>query len=87
MPEASSQITHKLRVQSYSERRARAFSLESLVHEGVLSTAAHAKPNVLLPVVEDLVRFLWAYDEYQMPHPQARLQLAFLILLMTLLGN
>jgi hypothetical protein len=71
MSEASNQITHKLRVQ----------------HEGVLSTVAHAKPIAPLPVVEDLVCFLWACAEYQMQHSRARLQPAFSILLMILLGN
>lgn len=51
-----------------------------------LSTKAYDKPLAPVNVSEDLIRFLWACDEYQFQHPRARLQLAFSIVMMTLMG-
>jgi hypothetical protein len=63
------------------------FLEKELVHGGVLLTSAHAKPIAPLPVMEDLLHFLWACDESQMSHPRVRLQLAFSKVLMSLLSN
>ncbi|CAE7020873.1 DUF3435 domain containing protein [Pyrenophora teres f. teres] len=38
-------------------------------------------------IAEDLIQFMWMCDEYQNPHPRARVQLAFSVVLMTLLGS
>ncbi|KAH7551112.1 hypothetical protein BM1_09986 [Bipolaris maydis] len=51
-----------------------------------LSTKAYDKPLAPLNVSKDVIRFLWVCDEYQFQHPRARLQLAFSILMLTLMG-
>jgi hypothetical protein len=63
------------------------FITKSLVQEGNITTGAYIKAIAPLPVAEDLIRFMWACDEYQFPHPRARLQLAFSVVLITLLGS
>jgi hypothetical protein len=40
-----------------------------------------------LHVAKDVIRFLWACDKYQFLHPRARIYLAFLIILLTLMGS
>jgi hypothetical protein len=57
------------------------------VHKGLIRTGAYVKPVAPLLVAKDLIQFAWACDEYQFAHPDARLQLAFSIILMTYLGN
>ncbi|KAJ5055093.1 hypothetical protein J3E72DRAFT_178899, partial [Bipolaris maydis] len=51
-----------------------------------LSTKAYDKPLAPLNVSKDVIRFLWVCDEYQFQHPRVRLQLAFSILMLTLMG-
>lgn len=57
------------------------------MQSGKIATGAYSKPVAPLPVAEDLMQFMWACDEYQCAHPRARLQLAFSVVLMTLLGS
>lgn len=52
-----------------------------------LSTKAYDKPLAPLHVSKDIVRFLWACDEYRFQHPRARLQLAFSMVILTLMGT
>lgn len=40
-----------------------------------------------LCMTKDLLRFLWASDEYQFSHPRVRLQLAYALLLLATLGS
>ncbi|KAH6864996.1 hypothetical protein BKA58DRAFT_438891 [Alternaria rosae] len=63
------------------------FITKDLAQNGKIATGAYTKPVAPLPVAEDLIRFMWACDEYQFTHPRARLQLAFSVVLMTLLGS
>ncbi|PZD37947.1 DUF3435 domain containing protein [Pyrenophora tritici-repentis] len=63
------------------------FIQKDLVQKNELATSAYTKPIAPLPVAEDLIQFMWMCDEYQHPHPRARLQLAFSVVLMTLLGS
>jgi hypothetical protein len=60
---------------------------KDLAQNGKIATGAYTKPVAPLPVAEDLIWFMWACDKYQFPHPCARLQLAFSVVLMTLLGS
>ncbi|KAE8868636.1 hypothetical protein PTNB29_02547 [Pyrenophora teres f. teres] len=60
---------------------------KDLVQKDELATGAYTKPIAPLPVAEDLIQFMWMCDEYQNPHPRARVQLAFSVVLMTLLGS
>jgi hypothetical protein len=63
------------------------FITKDLAQNGKIATGAYTKPVAPLPVAEDLIRFMWVCDEYQFTHPRARLQLAFSVVLMTLLGS
>ncbi|KAF2278993.1 uncharacterized protein EI97DRAFT_440482 [Westerdykella ornata] len=57
-----------------------------LVNEGKISTKARHKPVAPFAVAEDLVTFLWKADEYEFLHSRIRLQLAFLIVILALVG-
>jgi hypothetical protein len=52
-----------------------------------LSTKSYDKPLAPLRVSKDVLRFLWACDEYRFAHPRARIQLAFSIVILTLTGT
>jgi hypothetical protein len=60
---------------------------KDLVQEGKIAMGAYTKAIAPLLVAEDLIWFMWVCDEYQFPYPRARLQLAFSVVLMTLLGS
>jgi hypothetical protein len=63
------------------------FVAKDLAQSRKIATGAYTKPLALLPVAEDLIQFMWTCDKYQFAHPRARLQLAFSVVLMTLLGS
>jgi integrase len=62
------------------------FVRKGLVPRGLVSTCARPKPNAPIPVAEDLVRFLFACDEYKELHSRIRVQMAFAIQLMSCVG-
>jgi integrase len=62
-------------------------TVSRLIKSNKLTTAGNAKPIATVDVSRDLVRFLWACDKYQHPHPRWALQLAFLITIYTDLGT
>ncbi|KAF2271225.1 uncharacterized protein EI97DRAFT_497370 [Westerdykella ornata] len=62
------------------------FIKRDLVHEKRISTKVRQKPIAPFAVAEDLVTFLWKADEYDFLHSRARLQLAFLIVILALSG-
>lgn len=75
---------------TYSQKdneEVKSFIHTKLIRQGLISTAARPKPVSSFPVVEDLILFLWACDEYQEMHPRARVRLGFSILLMCTLGT
>ncbi|KAF1938833.1 hypothetical protein EJ02DRAFT_498470 [Clathrospora elynae] len=83
-----SALKRAIRMHTNSENESLAlFIRKDLVHTQLVSTAARPKPVAPLPVAEDLIHFLWACDEYQEWHPQARLQMPFSILLMCSVGT
>ncbi|KAF2632512.1 hypothetical protein BU25DRAFT_436317 [Macroventuria anomochaeta] len=62
-------------------------NLKQLVPGGLVSTCARPKPNAPIPVASDIVRFLFASDEYKEFHPRIRVQMAFTIQLMSCVGS
>jgi integrase len=57
-----------------------------LVPKGLASSCARPKMNAPIPVAEDLVRFLFACDEYKEFHSHICVQMAFAIQLMSCVG-
>jgi hypothetical protein len=58
-----------------------------LIQSSKITSAGYAKPIATVEVSRDLIRLLWACDEYQHPHPRGLVQLAFLINLYADLGT
>jgi hypothetical protein len=62
------------------------FVTKDLIPRGLLSTCARPKPLAPVAVAKDIIRFLFAADEYRHLHPRIRNQMAFAIQLMLLVG-
>ena len=62
------------------------FVTKELIPRGLLSTSARTKPLAPVAVAKDIIRFLFASDEYKYLHPRIRNQMAFAIQLMLLVG-
>ncbi|KAF1363482.1 hypothetical protein EJ07DRAFT_152290 [Lizonia empirigonia] len=62
------------------------FVSKELVPGGFVSTCARSKPIAPIPVAADIVRFLFASDEYKQFHSRIRVQMAFAIQLMSCVG-
>ncbi|KAF2835316.1 hypothetical protein M501DRAFT_906601, partial [Patellaria atrata CBS 101060] len=44
------------------------------------------KPMASYPVTKDLLKYLWIFDTFEYVHPRCRIQLHFIILLLSDLG-
>ncbi|KAF2818937.1 hypothetical protein CC86DRAFT_308295, partial [Ophiobolus disseminans] len=62
-------------------------TLMQLLRNKKITSARYAKPIATVGVTQDLLRFLWACNEYQHPHARWFIQLAFLTNLYTFLGT
>ena len=62
------------------------FVTKDLIPQGLVSTCARPKPLAPVAVAKDIIRFLFASDEYKHLHPRIRNQMAFAIQLMLLVG-
>ncbi|KAF1352467.1 hypothetical protein BDV97DRAFT_282815, partial [Delphinella strobiligena] len=59
---------------------------KDLANEFGASTKGRPKPLANMDVVQDLLHFLWACDEYTFRHPRVRVQLSFSLLILAYLG-
>ncbi|KAF2174444.1 hypothetical protein K469DRAFT_675779 [Zopfia rhizophila CBS 207.26] len=64
----------------------RKFIRKELPKKEGASTKSFEKGIASMIVVEDLIDYLWCFDEYNFVHERGRVQLAFAILILTLLG-
>jgi hypothetical protein len=62
------------------------FVTKDLIPQGLVSTCARPKPLAPVAVAKDIIRFLFASDEYKHLHPCIRNQIAFAIQLMLLVS-
>jgi hypothetical protein len=62
------------------------FVMKDLIPRGLLSTVARPKPLAPIEVAKDIIRFLFASDEYKHLHPRIRNQMAFAIQLLLFVG-
>ena len=62
------------------------FVMKDLIPQGLLSTNARPKPLAPVAVAKDIIRFLFASDEYKHLHPRIRNLMAFAIQLLLLIG-
>jgi hypothetical protein len=62
------------------------FVTKDLVLRGLVSTSARSKPLAPIEVAKDIIKFLFACDEYQNLHSRMRIQLVFAIQLLLLTG-
>ncbi|KAF2631062.1 hypothetical protein BU25DRAFT_481535 [Macroventuria anomochaeta] len=62
------------------------FVMKDLIPQGLLSTTARPKPLVPIKVAKDIIRFLFASNEYKHLHPRICNQMAFAIQLLLFVG-